>query len=400
MINAYSITQINEYIAAMFSNDYLLHAPIWVQGEVSQCAEHTASGTIYFTLKDEKSVLSCAMFRWDRQSGLRFKLETGQKVLVCGEVSVYTRTGRYQMRAKTIRLDGIGDLYEEYLRIRRSLEELGMFSPVYKQPIPAYVSTIGVVTSPSGSVVWDVIHVAKQRHPGIRILVYPAKVEGEGAAASLVRGMEAMQNAGVDAIIIGRGGGSLEELWPFNEEAVAHAIFNSAVPVISAVGHETNMMISDLAADLHENAPSTAAVKAVPDMAAVKDEIEAMRETFRTLMNQHLQRCRSDLSRKALQLKLYSPKSKITQQKVRAKTAREALQHNMERLISQKKAALSVYEERLRGLSPYAKLEQGYAFVTDEKGERIAKAAQAMNGQVLTLRFADGAVTVKVVENT
>ncbi len=390
---AYSVSQINEYIASMFKNDYLLHAPVWVQGEVSQCSEYAGSGAVYFTLKDEAAVIGCVMFRADRYKGLGFKLQTGQKVLVCGTVSVYTKNGRYQLIAKQIRLDGIGSLYERYLQIRQSLEEQGMFDPMYKRPIPGYVSRLGVVTSPSGSVVWDVIHVAKQRHPGIQILVYPAKVEGDGAAASLVRGMEAMQRAGVDVIIIGRGGGSLEELWPFNEEIVSQAIFQSSIPVISAVGHETNMMISDLAADLHENAPSTAAVRAVTDMKEVADSLQADRELLQRQMLDCLERNRFALSQRKLKLAAGDPRQKLDQSRMRLAEAERHLSHLMEKCLSDYQLQLQVYGERLRGLSPYAKLEQGYAFVTDGQGRRIVSAAQVQPGCLLTIRFADGAVS-------
>ena len=244
MSSVYTVGQINAYIKRMFTQDFLL-SRVYVKGEISNCKYHT-SGHIYFSLKDETGTISCILFAGVRK-GLTFRLENGQRVVVFGGVNVYERDGTYQLYAKEVRLDGLGELYERYEALKRELEEMGMFAQEYKQPIPRFIRTLGVVTAPTGAAVRDIIHVSKRRNPGIRIILYPAKVQGEGAAESIAAGIHALDRAGVDTIIVGRGGGSIEDLWAFNEEIVARAVFECSTPIISAVGHETDTTICDFA---------------------------------------------------------------------------------------------------------------------------------------------------------
>ena len=244
----------------MFVQDFMLNR-ISVRGEVSNCKYHR-SGHIYFTLKDEGGALSCVMFAGSRR-GLAFPMKDGDRVVVRGAVDVYERDGRYQLYAREIALEGAGLLYERFLALKAELEEMGMFAPEYKQPIPAYVKRLGIVTAPTGAAVRDIQNIALRRNPFIQLILYPALVQGEGAKESIVRGIETLDALGLDAIIVGRGGGSIEDLWAFNEECVARAIFNCRTPVISAVGHETDTTIADFVADLRAPTPSAAAERCV-----------------------------------------------------------------------------------------------------------------------------------------
>ena len=254
--NAYTVGQINAYIKNMFTQDYML-SRIYVKGEVSNCKYHT-SGHIYFSLKDESGTIACVMFAGQR-GGLAFRMSNGQQVVVFGSVNIYERSGTYQLYAREIRLDGEGVLFERFQALKRELEEMGMFSEEYKKPVPKFARRVGVVTAPTGAAVRDIMNIARRRNPYVQLILYPAQVQGEGAKESIVRGIERLSREDIDVMIVGRGGGSIEDLWAFNEEEVARAIFNCPVPVISAVGHETDTTIADFVADKRVPTPSAAA---------------------------------------------------------------------------------------------------------------------------------------------
>ena len=247
MKNIYSVGQVNTYIKNMFAQDFMLNR-ISIKGEVSNCKYHT-SGHIYFTLKDAAGTISAIMFAGNRR-GLKFTMKEGDKVIVTGSVEVYERDGKYQLYAREIELDGEGNLYLKFEALKQELEEMGMFAPEYKKPIPRYATRIGVVTAPTGAAVQDIRNIATRRNPYVQLILYPALVQGEGAVASIVNGIRALDQLGVDVMIVGRGGGSIEDLWAFNEEEVARAIFECETPIISAVGHETDTTIADFVADL------------------------------------------------------------------------------------------------------------------------------------------------------
>ncbi len=251
----YTVKQVNAYIKNMFTQDYMLNR-IYVKGEVSNCKYHT-SGHIYFSLKDESGTIACVMFAGQR-GGLSFRLSDGQQVVVLGGVNVYERSGSYQLYAREIRPDGDGALYERFQMLKKELEEMGMFAPEYKKPIPEYASRIGVVTAPTGAAVRDIMNIAARRNPYVQLILYPAKVQGEGAKESIVRGIRMLEAAQVDVMIVGRGGGSIEDLWAFNEEEVARAIFDCQIPIISAVGHETDITLADYSAELWGPPPPSA----------------------------------------------------------------------------------------------------------------------------------------------
>ena len=275
MKNTYSVGQVNRYIKNMFTQDYLLQK-IYVKGEVSNCKYHT-SGHIYFSLKDETGTLNCVMFAGHRR-GLAFAMKNGDKVIVGGSVDVYERDGRYQMYAKEITLEGAGALYERYLALKQELEDMGMFAQEYKQPIPRFIRRLGVVTAPTGAAVQDIRNISYRRNPYLQIILYPALVQGAGAAESIVKGIQMLDKTDVDVIIVGRGGGSIEDLWAFNEEIVARAIFECSTPIISAVGHETDFTIADFAADLRAPTPSAAAELAVDDYRSVIEAVSIYRQ--------------------------------------------------------------------------------------------------------------------------
>ncbi|MBR1470090.1 MAG: exodeoxyribonuclease VII large subunit [Lachnospiraceae bacterium] len=272
--NIYSVSQVNSYIKNMFAQDYLMKN-ISVRGEVSGLKAHS-SGHIYFNLKDEKALIPCVMFR-SHAALLRFRMKEGMQVVANGEVGVYERDGKYQLYVRALEEEGKGNLAEEFERLKKRLEEMGLFAAEYKKPIPFYAKTIGVVTAPTGSVIHDIINVTTRRNPYVQLILCPAAVQGEGAKESIVRGIRQLEQYGVDVIIVGRGGGSIEDLWAFNEEEVAQAIFECTIPVISAVGHETDFTIADFVADLRAPTPSAAAELAVRDV----HELEERMENFR-----------------------------------------------------------------------------------------------------------------------
>jgi len=290
MGNIYSVTQVNNYIKNMFTQDYLLQG-LSVQGEVSNCKYHS-SGHIYFTLKDSGGAVACIMFAGNRK-GLSFVLEEGQQVVVTGSVDVYSRDGRYQLYAREIKLAGMGRLFERFEALKRELQEMGMFAAEYKQPIPKYIRTLGVVTAPTGAAVRDIIQISMRRNPFVQIILYPALVQGDGAAESIVQGIRALERLNVDVMIVGRGGGSIEDLWAFNERIVAEAVFNCKVPVISAVGHETDTTIIDFVSDLRAPTPSAAAELAVYDVRQLTAQLESYAGVLSSTMQQKLDRYRS-----------------------------------------------------------------------------------------------------------
>ena len=308
MKTIYSVGQVNRYVRNMFTQDYILKK-IYVKGEVSNCKYHP-SGHIYFSLKDETGLLSCVMFAGQRR-GLAFRMKDGDRVVVGGAVDVYERDGRYQMYAREITLEGAGALYERFLALKAELEEMGMFAPEYKQPIPRFIQKLGVVTAPSGAAVQDIRNISLRRNPYLQIILYPALVQGDGAADSIVQGIRMLDGAGVDTIIVGRGGGSIEDLWAFNEEKVARAIFECHTPIISAVGHETDFTIADFAADLRAPTPSAAAELAVDDFAQVMHILDNYRERFRRDMRERIEYQKVRLEQYKLRLKYLSPESRL-----------------------------------------------------------------------------------------
>lgn len=365
-----------------------------VKGEVSNCKYHP-SGHIYFTLKDEKGSIACVMFASSRK-GLGFRLTEGQQIVVNGTVDVYERDGRYQLYAKQIKLDGAGALYERYEQVKRELEERGMFAEQYKQPIPRYIRTLGVVTASTGAAVRDIINISRRRNPYVQILLYPAIVQGAEAPASIVNGIHTLEKRGVDAIIVGRGGGSIEDLWAFNEEIVAQAIFDCGVPVISAVGHETDVTIADFVADLRAPTPSAAAELAVCDVEQLDEKINDYAATLQHLQRRIIQQYRSRCENYAVQLRYVSPVNRIRRKRDMALSYEEQLGRLMERKISDKRHQLALLIEQLKGLSPLDKLNQGYAYVADADGNTLTSVQKVRPGDPVQIYVKDGRINASV----
>lgn len=393
MRNVYSVRQVNAYIKNMFTQDFMLNR-IYVRGEVSNCKYHT-SGHIYFSLKDESGTIACVMFAGSR-SGLSFRMQSGQTVIVLGSVSVYERDGKYQLYAKEILLDGAGLLYERFEALKRELEEMGMFAPEYKQPIPAYVRRVGIVTAPTGAAVRDIMNIARRRNPYVQLILYPALVQGEGAAPSIIRGIRMLEKYGVDVIIAGRGGGSIEDLWAFNEEAVARAIFDCTVPVISAVGHETDILISDFVADLRAPTPSAAAELAVYEYGACEAQKKEYEMRLKRQMLGILQEKRQSLEQAAVRLRYAHPRQKLNDRRQYAADLETRLRGAMERYLERSRHRLAIYIEKMNGLSPLKKLNQGYSYVENANGETVRTVAQTHPGDMLRIFVSDGVVDAQV----
>lgn len=396
MKTIYSVGQVNRYVRNMFTQDYILKK-IYVKGEVSNCKYHP-SGHIYFSLKDETGLLSCVMFAGQRR-GLAFRMKDGDRVVVGGAVDVYERDGRYQMYAREITLEGAGALYERFLALKAELEEMGMFAPEYKQPIPRFIQKLGVVTAPSGAAVQDIRNISLRRNPYLQIILYPALVQGDGAADSIVQGIRMLDGAGVDTIIVGRGGGSIEDLWAFNEEKVARAIFECHTPIISAVGHETDFTIADFAADLRAPTPSAAAELAVDDFAQAMHILDNYRERFRRDMRERIEYQKVRLEQYKLRLKYLSPESRLRDNRQILADYDDALRSAMKNKLQQYRHRLGIYLERYQGMSPLAKLNQGYSFVADQDGRGITSVEQVKPGDRVEISVTDGVIRAEVFDS-
>ena len=393
--NVYSVSSVNQYIKNMFSKEYALSV-VFVKGEISNCKYHS-SGHIYFSLKDDRSQLTCVMFRGDR-GGLDFRMENGQEVVVGGSISVYERDGKYQLYAKKIVPVGDGHLQEQYEKLKKKLEAAGYFDEDRKLPIPKYVKKVGIVTAKTGAAVHDMIQIATRRNPYVQLYLYPAKVQGEGAAQSIAGGISFLDEFGVDVILAGRGGGSMEDLWAFNEEIVAQAIYECRTPVISAVGHETDVTIADYVADLRAPTPSAAAELAVADLGSILQSFRDFGDRLNRLMEDKVREKREKLETFSWKLERLSPGQQLLEKRQRLADLDELFRKLMEGKIRENRQALAFYIERLNGASPLKKLNQGYAYVAGEGGKRLTGAKEAKVGEKLTLYFADGRLSARVEE--
>ena len=328
----YSVAQINAYIRNMFDQDYLL-TRVSVKGEISNC-KYSQLGHVFFTLKDAGAAISCVLFA-GKSRNVPMRLSDGMKIIATGNVSVYEKSGTYQLNVSAVAAAGLGELYERFEALKKELMEMGMFDPMYKQPIPRHVRKLGVVTAPTGAAVRDIIQIAKRRNPGIAIFLYPALVQGEGAVGSIIRGIRTLDEAGVDVIIIGRGGGSIEDLWAFNEEAVARAVFDARTPIISAVGHETDTVITDFVADLRAPTPSAGAELAVEDLAATMEVLAGFRDRFGREMNERIRLEKSALQMRRLALAAASPGTLFRQNRMRLDGLKKELNLGMQRKLEQ-----------------------------------------------------------------
>ena len=393
MRNVYSVKQVNAYIKNMFTQDFMLNR-IYVKGEVSNCKYHT-SGHIYFSLKDESGSIACIMFAGNR-NGLGFRMQDGQQVIALGNVTTYERDGKYQLYAKEIILDGAGLLYEKFEALKRELGEMGMFSEEYKQPIPKYAKRIGIVTAPTGAAIRDIMNVSARRNPYVQLILYPALVQGDGAAESIVKGISMLDEYGVDVMIVGRGGGSIEDLWAFNEEIVARAIFECKTPIISAVGHETDTTIADYVADMRAPTPSAAAELAVFEYHALENFLEEKRLKLKRTLYQKIQFERMKLERYRVKMNYLHPRTKLQKQQQRSIETEQRIRNAMERKLNLAKQRLAIRIEQMKGLSPLAKLNQGFSYVTSESGKVVKSVEHISVNDCLKIYVTDGIVKAKV----
>lgn len=395
MEKAYSVWQINSYIKNMFANDYALNN-ISMKGEVSNLKYHT-SGHIYFTLKDTKSQMACVMFAGNR-SGLSFRMEEGHSVVVTGNISVYERDGKYQMYAREISLDGTGQLYERFERMKKKLHEEGLFDESHKKLIPYYAKKVGIVTASTGAAIQDIINISTRRNPYVELILYPAIVQGEQAKSSIVKGIQTLDAMNLDIIIVGRGGGSIEDLWGFNEEEVARAIFDCKTPIISAVGHETDTTIADYVADLRAPTPSAAAELAVCNILDLFGNLTAYQNELTRLMQRKVTEYRNKTERYKMRLEFKNPSNQILQKRQYLMDAEDKLQTLMSMKIKDSRHKLAIYMEKMNGLSPINKLNKGFAFVTDESNETITKVGQVKEHDTIKVQVVDGDILATVTK--
>lgn len=395
MASIYSVRQVNAYIKNMFTQDFVLNK-MKIKGEVSNCKYHT-SGHIYFTLKDETSTLACVMF-YKNRSGLNFHLQEGQKVICSGMINVYERDGRYQLYVNQVEQDGAGDLYQRFQELKLRLEEMGMFAEQYKQPIPRYAKSIGIVTAATGAAIHDIIQIATRRNPYVQLYLQPALVQGDGAAESIVHGIQVLDRMKLDCMIVGRGGGSIEDLWAFNEEIVARAIFECETPIISAVGHEVDVTIADFVADLRAPTPSAAAELAVFDYRLLDGVLEEIKQRMELSINQRLQLEKHRLEKELLRLRLLHPGNQLLQKKQCLSKLQGELQRSMEYYLEKNRHRLELIGKRLQGASPLNKLTGGYAYLSDQEGDPIESIDQIQIGETIFLRLKDGRVQTSVLK--
>lgn len=396
MKHVYSVGQVNKYIKNMFAQDFMLHY-ISIKGEVSNCKYHS-SGHIYFTMKDADGTINAIMFAGSRREGLKFPMKEGDRVVVTGSVEVYERDGRYQIYARTIERDGEGNLYLKFEALKRELEEMGMFAEEYKQPIPKYAKTVGIVTAETGAAIQDIRNIAGRRNPYVQLILCPALVQGEGAAASIVHGIHALEQIGVDVIIVGRGGGSIEDLWAFNEEMVARAIFDCRIPVISAVGHQTDFTIADYVADLRAPTPSAAAELAVFDYRQAMQELLGMRQQMDKELQRKVTVARNHLEHQRMRLHYLSPQQRMNENRRRVAEYEEKLTGRMEELLRERRHRLALLAGTLESYSPVKKLSGGYAFVEDGNHQALRSIHQIRKKDIVQIHLLDGTLTAAVTE--
>ena len=392
--NVYSVSEVNTYIERMFKDDFML-GNLSLSGEVSNC-KYNHTGHIYFTLKDDGAAISCVMFAGKRAKGLKFQMKDGDQIVVTGYVGVYKPYGTYQVYANEIELAGVGDLFAKFEALKAELEETGMFDAMYKKPLPTHAMKIGVVTAPTGAAVHDIIRVSKSRNPYVQIVLYPAQVQGEAAAPSIVAGIQCLDEMGLDVIIVGRGGGSIEDLWAFNEEIVAKAIFHATTPIISAVGHETDFTIADFVADRRAATPSQAAEYANFVYTDFANEINRCSDRLNRALDYRLESYSERLNNLKLRLQLLRPENKIKANQEKLEQLSIRLNNLMNAKIDRLENKLVAVSGRLDGLSPAKKLAAGFGYVTDKAGNRVDSVKMLSVGDNISIRVKDGSIESQI----
>ncbi|MDE7327366.1 MAG: exodeoxyribonuclease VII large subunit [Lachnospiraceae bacterium] len=411
---AYTVSQVTGYIKNIFEKDMLLNR-VSIKGEVSNCKYHT-SGHIYFTLKDGTSQIACVMFAGAR-AGLNFRMREGDGVIASGSIRVYERDGKYQLYAQRIVLDGVGQLYERLEQLKGKLREAGYFDMEHKKPLPVFPKKIGVVTAGTGAALQDICNIARRRNPFIQLVLAPAQVQGFGAAESVARGIKRLDRYGVDLIIVARGGGSIEDLWAFNEEIVVRAAYACVAPIVSGVGHETDVTLIDYVADLRAPTPSAAAELAVFEIAALDGKLAGCHERLTRAMFGVIRGYREAALAKADRLALENPRRGLAQKKESLAYRKERLKCRMDGIVKERRGRLAGVPEsllrtvrgavekkrqrlkiaaaRLEGVSPLARFAKGYSYVSsEEKG--VVSVNDVKKGGELVVTVRDGEIFAKV----
>lgn len=396
MENVYSVTEVNEGINKLFSSRPGL-SNISIEGEVSNCT-YNSSGHIYFTLKDSKSQISAVMFKGKRITGLKFALKDGMKVIVSGSIEVYVQGGKYQLYASRIEEAGLGILYEKYLKLKAILEEKGLFDEKNKKNIPRFANKVGIVTSPTGAAIQDIINVSKRRNPYVELILYPALVQGENAYKSIIKGIKALDKIDVDVIIVGRGGGSIEDLWSFNEEELAIAIYEAKTPIISAVGHETDFTIADFVADIRAATPSQAAEIANFEYSKFVSDLDNINIRMKNSLRTKLALLNNILQTYKLKLASFSPTKRINGYRTYLVEIDNSLNKKINAKLNDTKSKLAIYATKIEALSPLKRIANGYAYVADDLGNRISKVKDIKKDSIINLSFIDGKVSAKVLD--
>ena len=391
-----SITQINEYIRSQMDSDALLNN-VAVRGEISNYKVYP-SGHHYFTLKDEGAALKCVMFKGNAMR-LRFRPDNGVKVIAMGKISVYPRDGAYQLYCTAMAMDGIGDLYAAFEQLKRKLEAQGLFDPAHKKPLPKYPGTIGIVTSSAGAAIHDMLRILRKRYPLSKVRLLPVRVQGVEAPEEIAGAIRyANMYRLADLLIVGRGGGSIEDLWAFNDERVAYAIYHSDIPVISAVGHEPDVTISDFVADLRAATPSNAAELAVPDQDALRQMLDSMSGAMATALSRQLTSARRHYQLLSAHPSLQSPVSYLEQRRKNLELFKNKLISNQNQQINSAKARYIAMTSKLDAMSPLKVLTRGYAMAQREDGTVLRSVSQVETGDPITISVSDGRLCASVTE--
>ena len=394
-MKVYSVGQVNNYIKNIISQDYVLKK-LTIQGEVSNCKYHSL-GHIYFSLKDETGSIAAVMFKGSIPTGLKFRLADGQNVLVTGRIGVYERDGKYQLYAEEIKQDGVGNLYEEFEKLKLRLNEEGLFDFEKKKDIPKFPKKIGIVTARTGAAIQDIMNIARRRNPYVQLVLYPAKVQGEGAADTIVRGIKTLDKLGLDTIIIGRGGGSIEDLWAFNEEKVVRAVYEANTPIISGTGHEVDITLADYAADMRAPTPSAACELAIPDVMTTVNELRNYERLINNHISSRLSLYNSMLEKYESKLNLLNPRQRLENQNQYLSELYDRLKKNIENKYNHTFHRFEILSVRLDGLSPTAKLINGFGYI--EKDDRAVTDIQDVkSGDKINITIKNGRIQT-VVEN-
>ncbi|WP_027437557.1 exodeoxyribonuclease VII large subunit [Lachnospira multipara] len=392
MTGVYTVTQINSYIKNLFRQDFVLKN-VKIRGEIWNCKYHT-SGHIYFTLKDEDSALNAIMFKTNANN-LSFRLEDGLAVEVTGRIDIYERDGKYQIYAESIEKTGIGDLNKKYQELFNMYEEMGYFDQGYKRPIPKYAKRIGIVTASTGAAIRDIITVSKRRNKYVDLILFPALVQGDKAKYSIVDGINTLDKLGLDCIIVGRGGGSMEDLWAFNEPEVVEAIFNANTPIISAVGHEVDFTLADWVADLRAPTPSAAAELAVCDISEVINKIDSMNRRINLAFNNTLRAYKDNLDKLSIRLKTNDPAAKLDKNREDLIKLEDELNLIMNNKLKEYTNNLKVLATKLEGQSPLKKLSSGYSYV-DNNGLNVSSIDDVEINDTINIYVKDGTISAVV----